>query len=381
VARGNGNAIFNNTNTFNDSLASVTSLQGYGVLLSSGNVGIGADSVSSVPPTIDASPVGTGILGIHVGAEGGTCSLFASGGAHSIANKVAYTSASNTVTLVLGGSNNLTFAGEFDLVNAGEAAGTNRTLQVDNTAATTFSGLVTDNGVTGGGGIIKTGNGTLYLNGADNYTGPTTISAGVLAGSGSITSPVTVQTNGAIGGGSAAGIGTLTVNSDLTLQGKVFIRINKALSPGQSNDVVSVSGALSNTGTGTITVTNIGGTAVAVGDAFQIFNKAVTGGNTMTVTGAGMSWTNKLATDGSIVALSVASTVATNSTNITFSVSGGSLSLSWPADHLGWYLQMQTNGLRSTNWVDVAGSSTVTNVVIPVNSKIPTVFYRMSLQP
>jgi len=380
VARGNGNAIFNNTNTFNDSLASVTSLQGYGVLLSSGNVGIGADSVSSVPPTIDASPVGTGILGINVGTEGGTCSLFASGGAHSIANKMVYTSASNTVTLILGGSNNLTFAGEFDLVNPGEATGTNRTLQVDNSAATTFSGLVTDNGVTGGGGITKTGNGTLYLNNADNYTGPTAVNAGVLAGSGSIASPVTVQTNGAIGGGTAASIGTLTVNNNLTLNGNVFVRVNKALSPTRSNDLVSVSGTLSNTGTGSITVTNLG-PAIAAGDRFVLFNKAVASAGTMTVVGAGMNWTNQLATDGSIVALSVVSTVATNSTNITFSISGTNVTLSWPSDHLGWYLQMQTNGLRSTNWVDVAGSSSVTNMVIPVNPSIPTVFYRMSLQP
>ena len=76
--------------------------------------------------------------------------------------------------------------------------------------------------------------------------------------------------------------------------------------------------------------------------------------------------------------------INTNPTNIVVSASGGNLSLSWPADHLGWFLQVQTNALSAglgTNWVDVPGSSTVTNVVVPINPINPTVFYRMSLQP
>jgi len=57
---------------------------------------------------------------------------------------------------------------------------------------------------------------------------------------------------------------------------------------------------------------------------------------------------------------SVAS-VATNPTNITAVVSNSTLTLFWPADHLGWILQAQTNhaGL-GTNWVDAAGSSSST---------------------
>ena len=96
-------------------------------------------------------------------------------------------------------------------------------------------------------------------------------------------------------------------------------------------------------------------------------------------------WANNLGLKGTIQLISgVLSAVATNPTNIVFSVSGGNLSLSWPADHLGWFLQVQTNALSkgiSTNWVDVAGSSGVTNVIVPVSPANPTVFYRMSLQP
>ena len=382
IPRGAGSIILNNTNTFNDSGANPPT--GYSLFMSSGNAGFGADSVSTTPGIIDASPVGTGILGINVGAESGTTALFSSGGAHTIANTVAFTSTTNTVTLVLGGTNPLTLAGEFDLALAGDSLqGTNRTLQVTNTAATTISGIITDNsannGVVTGSGITKTGNGSLYLNGVNTYVGPTTNTAGVLAGTGTIVGPVDVETNGSIGGGSAAAIGTLTVNNSLNLNGNVFVRVNKALSPAQSNDMVSVSGALTSTGIGTVTVNNLG-VALVVGDKFKVFNKAVTGAGTMAITGGGMNWQNNLAVDGSITATSANSGPATNPTNMTFSVSGGNLSISWPADHLGWTLQSSTN-LTNAIWPAVAGSSTVTNVVIPIDPTVPRTFYRMSLQP
>ena len=200
----------------------------------------------------------------------------------------------------------------------------------------------------------------------------------MLAGTGTIVGPVDVETNGSIGGGSAAAIGTLTINNSLNLNGTVFVRVNKSLSPAQSNDVVNVSGALTSTGIGTLTVNNLGA-ALVVGDKFKVFNKAVTGAGAMTITGGGMNWQNNLAVDGSITAASANNGPATNPTNMTFSVSGGNLTITWPTDHLGWTLQSSTNLL--SNWVAVAGSSTVTNVVIPISQSVPRTFYRMSLQP
>jgi autotransporter-associated beta strand protein len=76
----------------------------------------------------------------------------------------------------------------------------------------------------------------------------------------------------------------------------------------------------------------------------------------------------------------VVGSTATNPTNITFSVSGSTLSLSWPADHLGWFLQQQTNSLSAglgTNWVDVPGSSSITSTNITINPAKPTVFFRL----
>ena len=67
-------------------------------------------------------------------------------------------------------------------------------------------------------------------------------------------------------------------------------------------------------------------------------------------------------------------------TNITMSVSGNTIALSWPADHLGWHLQVQTNapgiGLR-TNWVDISGSDLVTRTNFVVNAANGAVFFRL----
>ena len=61
--------------------------------------------------------------------------------------------------------------------------------------------------------------------------------------------------------------------------------------------------------------------------------------------------------------------------------SGINLVLTWPADHLGWLLQVQTNPAGAglgTDWVTVPGSSSVvgaTNAIDPANG---SVFYRLA---
>ena len=65
---------------------------------------------------------------------------------------------------------------------------------------------------------------------------------------------------------------------------------------------------------------------------------------------------------------------------LTNSVSGSTLTLSWPADHLGYSLQAQTNALNvglKTNWVAVPGTASVTTTNLPINKANPTVFYRL----
>jgi hypothetical protein len=70
-------------------------------------------------------------------------------------------------------------------------------------------------------------------------------------------------------------------------------------------------------------------------------------------------------------------------TNVTFSLSGSTLNIGWPATHLGWILQAQTNaagaGLvtASNAWIDVTGTGTGTNAAVTINRTNPSVFYRL----
>jgi autotransporter-associated beta strand protein len=377
LPRGAGATILNGANTFNDQGAGNT---GYSLVLSGSTLGLGSDTVSSSPPTIDSSPVGTGNVGIDTTL--GNDTLFASGGAHVLANEIIYTSATNTVVLSFTGGNNLTLAGPFYLNGADNTGGTNRTLLVNNTGLTVISGVIDDQGLNCG--LIKSGTNTLYLDATNTFTGTTTVTNGTLAGTGVLTGPVAVMSPGGLAGGDAAVIGTLIVSNNLALAGNVAVRVNKSLSPAQSNDVLFVTGTLANTGTGTVTVSNLGPALVA-GDRFVLFNAALGNGGALTVTGAGVTWTNHLAVDGSIVAGPVAATVNTNAFTLTNSYLNGSLSLAWPLNHTGYRLQAQTNTLGTglgTNWVTVSNVNSVipsqTNrVSIPVNPASPAVFFRL----
>ncbi len=391
VPRGNGSAIFNNgANTFNDSGANAGGAggSGYSVLLSSGNVGVGADAASW--PT--SSPLGTGILGIQVGSEGGESHLFASGGAHTIANTIAYTSATNTVTLSLSGSNSLTLAGAFILSGADGTGPTNRTINEQNTTMpSTISGVISDAGL--GCGITKIGAGTLVFSAVNTYDGPTTVSngtllvngqidtntvtvaGGTLGGSGTIRGPVTVLSGGTLAPGTSA-IGTLTINNTLTLNGNLYFKVNKSLSPAQSNDIASVSGTLTSSGIGTLTVSNMG-PALVVGDRFKLFNKAVPNGSTLGVSGGGVQWANNLQADGSISVDSLtvptpvinSVTLLSDGTNLVFSGNNGPVG--------GGYSVLSSTNLATplANWVlqasgtfDSAGEFNYTNVINgPVN--------------
>jgi len=76
--------------------------------------------------------------------------------------------------------------------------------------------------------------------------------------------------------------------------------------------------------------------------------------------------------------------VNTTPTNITAVVSGTNFSLSWPADHIGWRLLVQTNHLaggvsaNTNDWDTLSGGFTGTNrVSLPINPALPQEFYRL----
>ena len=79
----------------------------------------------------------------------------------------------------------------------------------------------------------------------------------------------------------------------------------------------------------------------------------------------------------------VANSVNTGRTNIISSVSGNVLTLSWPTDHTGWRLLVQTNNLalgisaNTNDWTTVSGSSSTNLENLPINPLLPTEFYEL----
>ena len=96
--------------------------------------------------------------------------------------------------------------------------------------------------------------------------------------------------------------------------------------------------------------------------------------------GSGLAWSFN-PTNGTLSVIAGGSPVGTN---LTYSVTGGQITLAWPASYTGWYLQVQTNPITvglSSNWVTLTNSSATNSVAFPLDAANGTVFYRMSLQP
>ena len=140
-------------------------------------------------------------------------------------------------TLTLTGANTYTggtmiAAGTLQLGNGGTTGSIlgdvadNGVLAFNRTDAVQFAGTIS-----GSGAVQQLGTGTLMLSGANTYTGPTTVNAGMLSVNGSIASSslTTVNPGGTLGGNGTVGdttiaggtlapgnsIGTLTVAGDL----------------------------------------------------------------------------------------------------------------------------------------------------------------------
>src|SRR5262249_51261218 len=151
--------------------------------------------------------------------------------------------------------------------------------------------------------------------------------------------------------------------------GNVRVRVNKSLA--QSNDLVSVTGFLNNTGTGTVTVNNVG-PALAVGNRFVLFSQPVTGGESLTVSGGGAGWTNKLAVGGSIQVLSTAvpqpriTAIGMSAGSIVFSGTNGSPNGAYQVlSTTNLTIPLSSWGTAASGSFDINGNFSVTNAINP----------------
>jgi fibronectin-binding autotransporter adhesin len=238
-------------------------------------------------------------------------------------------------------------------------------------------------------GTTTVASGTLLINGVNGNSPVTVTTNATLGGTGSIGGTINVQAGGRLAPGTGArgaltnAIGTLTTTSAASISGAVAMKINRDASP--ANDEFAAPSITVNSGA-TLTVFNIGSTNLAAGDSFTLFSTPMSG-TFATVTlpalpAGNLYWTNRLAVNGSIAVAATGSVINPNSTNITTSVSGGNLTLSWPQDHTGWTLQAQTNppgvGLGTT-WFDVGGSVSTNSITVPLISTNGSVFFRLKL--
>jgi hypothetical protein len=131
---------------------------------------------------------------------------------------------------------------------------------------------------------------------------------------------------------------------------------------------------------GRLVITNLSGTLMA-GDSFKLFSAGVYNNAFNSIVWPALSgslqWSNRLALDGTIA---VASSVSTTPTNITFSITEGTLQLSWPESHTGWRLEVQTNDLAvglSEQWFPLGYQST-NAVSLPIGQDAGSCFYRLA---
>lgn len=195
-------------------------------------------------------------------------------------------------TLTLAGAN--TYSGN-TTVNGGILAGNTTSLQgrIVNNAQVTFnqdSDGTYSGAMSGNGKLLKAGAGTLTLSGANTYSGGTTVSAGVLAGS------------------------AASLQGDIVNNGQVVFHQG---SEGTYGNVMSGSGSLLKDGAGTLTLTGVNtytgqtqvsqGELVIGGGTSKTFSGGFLNQGTVTARGTSVSYGGEFVNNGAYVSQSASS--------------------------------------------------------------------------
>ncbi|MGC3959775.1 MAG: autotransporter-associated beta strand repeat-containing protein [Verrucomicrobiota bacterium] len=413
-----GNRTINKAGAGTWTIAGGTANSGVGININQGTVNFnkdfGANSVNANPVTVNTN--GTLVFLNPTATQVGPLVTFAMNGGVIEMNGDSATFSQVTFNSGILRNTNA-FTASVLHPNAGfSLVGTNCEFGAASDATLNLDGIISNSGW-----LVKSGAGLLNLSSNNTYTGRTLIKAGTLAltdplaiGGGSISNSAvidvaagatldvlgrpdqtlmlnagqTLSGNGAINGtlvaapGSivapGASVGALYVSNNITLAGTLALEVNRTNAP-TSDKLISVGGTI--TYGGSLTVSNVG-PALQVGDSFQLFPAAVTtfGAITLVTTDANGKtyvWNNKVAVDGSIQVTSVTDSINPNPGTILTSLSGNTLSLSWPTNG-GWILQTNAVSVVDVNaWFAYPNSAALTSVNIPVNPTKTNVFFRL----
>ena len=312
-----------------------------GGLRSTSSAGVGRVVLGN--RTLTVTNTEGGFTGIISGSGGLTLAANAVQGLAGVNSYTGATTVGAGATLALyndgslAASSGVTLAGagaSFDISDAGSSgrtiqdlagvAGTSvllgsKSLTVGTANSTTFAGVIADGGMDGGrgGALVKQGSGTLILTGANTYTGGTTVLGGTLQGNttslqGNIVNNATVafsqsgngtyagnmSGSGALivtgggnvtlsgtnsyAGGTTVSAGTLT-GTTTSVQGNITnnaaVVFDQATS-GTFSGVMSGTGSLTKTGSGTVILTNdnsYGGGTTINGGTLQLGNGGTSG--------------------------------------------------------------------------------------------------------
>ncbi|MFS2108960.1 autotransporter-associated beta strand repeat-containing protein [Sphingomonas sp. Sphisp140] len=249
-------------------LAGLTGVAGTSVVLGGNQLVVNNGTANSFAGLISGagslgkSGAGTLTLGAANTHSGGTVvagGTLVAGVANAFGSGVLTVTAPGTVNL----ANFATTVG--GLAGDGNIALGSAVLTVNSTGSTAYSGVLS-----GSGRLIKSGAGTLTLNGANSYTGSTTINEGLLVVNGSLAGTLTIGANGRLGGSGRTGslsvggivapgnsIGTLNVAGSLTLAAGSTYQVE--VSPTGISDQIIATGAVTING-GTVSVLTGGAT-------------------------------------------------------------------------------------------------------------------------
>jgi autotransporter-associated beta strand protein len=324
-----------------------------------------------------------------------------------------------TSSIDASGSNpgaNLQFTWNDASINFYENPGT-RTLRLtgSNTGANAFTIHLRDQtAATGLTSVIKDGPGTWYLTNSvtgqaplgavdssgNSYTGPTSVSNGVLyvsTGSGDVSDDgLAGGVTGTIGGSpytvyDGATLGLINLDNSyrvagqsLTNNGATTLRFANV-----DNTTLPVSYFASVAVNGTTIISLDDTNNLVAGNTYPLIAYGTLAGAfslTPLPAGAGIYGVLTNDTANSWIALIVTtnSPAPVTPPQLSAKVSGGTLTLSWPANYTGYYsLQAQTNSLATGlggNWVAVPGTAANNSYSITVDPQQPAVFYRLVSQ-